>query len=102
MYKRQILERAMGKDAMRSLRRLTTNSTMVINRLAMGGMGVAIKSRVGIGGPLEDGSVSFVPIRELEATRESLVLFSRLGSPLTPAGAALCETLEPVVAALDE
>jgi DNA-binding transcriptional LysR family regulator len=98
---RPILERAMGADAMRGLRRLTTNSTTLMNRLALGGKGVAIKSRVGLAMHIANGSIRFVPIKELESSSETLLLFSRLDSGLSPAGTALSQMLVPVVGQLN-
>lgn len=99
---RQMLERAIGKNALRLLPRLDTNSVMVMSRLACAGAGVAIKTRVGVEEELYRGELIFVPLSELATSKQRLMLFTREDTQPTPAAAALAEQLIPMVQALDE
>jgi len=98
---RQMMEHAIGKDALRLLPRLDTNSVMVMSQLAKTGAGVAVKTRIGIEQELARGELVFVPLRELAAAKQRLLLFFRQDTRLTPTAAALAETLTAMVLALD-
>lgn len=98
---RGMLEHALGSDALRLLPRLETNSVTVMSRLAMAGAGVAVKTRIGIEREIRDGVLVFVPLRDLAAKTQRLVLFTRHGSPLPPAGSALADALTKMVKTLD-
>ena len=99
---RQMLERAIGKNALRLLPRLDTNSVSVMSRLAFAGAGVAIKTRVGIEEELSRGELIFVPLSELAKTKQRLILFTREDTQPTPAAAALAKKLIPMVDLLNE
>lgn len=90
---RAMLEHALGKDAMRLLPRVETNSPLMMCRLASIGAGVAVKTRAGIEAELKSGALVFVPLRDLHSQTQRLALFCRDDSPLPPAGAALAEEL---------
>jgi DNA-binding transcriptional LysR family regulator len=97
---RVMLEHALGKDALRLLPRVETNSALMMCRLAAAGAGVAVKTRIGIETELKDGTLAFVPLRDLALQTEQLALFCRDDSPLPPAGAALAEALGKVLKGL--
>jgi DNA-binding transcriptional LysR family regulator len=98
---RQMMEHAIGKDALRLLPRLDTNSVMVMSQLAKTGAGMAVKTRIGIEQELARGELVFVPLRELAAAKQRLLLFFRQDTRLTPTAAALAESLTAMVLALD-
>jgi DNA-binding transcriptional LysR family regulator len=97
-----IIERAVGEQQLRLSRRLKTNSLTALNRLAMNGCGAAIKTKVGIDAELKAGTLAFIPLRDLGATRANLTLFARRDLPLTPAGEIFANTLKEMVHLLDE
>lgn len=99
---RQMVEHALGNDAMRLLPRLNTNSVLLMSTMARRGMGAAIKTRVAIEDELKNGELVFVRLKELEKRMQTLVLFARLDTPLTPAASALATVLAQRVVALHE
>lgn len=99
---RQMLEHAIGKDALRLLPRLDTNSVMVMSQLAKSGAGVAVKTRIGIEDELARKELVFVPLRELATAKQRLLFFTRQDTRLAPAAAALAENLTAMVLALHE
>ncbi len=99
---RQMLEHAIGRDALRLLPRLDTNSVTVMTHLARQGAGVAVKTRVGIEDELKCRELVFVPLRDLATAKQRLVLFTRQDARTSPAGTALAEVLSALVAGLNE
>ena len=99
---RGMLEHALGRDVLRLMPRLETNSVTVMSRLALAGEGVAVKTRIGLEKEIADGALVFVPLRELASTSQRLVLFARLNSAVPPATAALTEMLAAMVRGLGD
>lgn len=97
---RGMLEHALGRDALRLMPRLETNSVTIMSRLALAGTGVAVKTRIGLEKEIADGVLAFVPLRELASRSQRLVLFCRQDSALPPATAALADMLAAMVRAL--
>ena len=97
---RAMLEHALGRDDLRLMPRLETNSVTVISRLAREGLGVAVKTRIGVESEISQGGLVFVPVRELGGTVQRLVLFTRQDSLLPPASLALAGILKTLVEGL--
>jgi DNA-binding transcriptional LysR family regulator len=97
---RGMLEHALGRDALRLMPRLETNSVLMMSRLALAGAGVAVKTRIGVEQELREGSAVFVPLPELADKSQRLLLFCRHDGLLSPAGVALAGALGEMVASL--
>ena len=97
---RAMLESTLGRDALRMLPRLETNSLIMMTQLALRGAGVAVKTRIGVERELASGQLVFVPLRDLRGKTQRLTLFCRDGTALPPAGQALADDLAVKLASL--
>ncbi|MBL8384220.1 MAG: LysR family transcriptional regulator [Burkholderiales bacterium] len=97
---RAMLESTLGRDALRLLPRLETNSLMMMTQLALKGVGVAVKTRIGVERELAAGALAFVPLRDLRGKSQRLRLFCREGTSLPPASQALAADLAAKLAGL--
>ncbi len=98
---RAVLEHALGSEALRLPPRVETNSPMVMCKLAAAGLGIAVKTRAGIEDELKNGTLVFVPLRDLNIQTEERALFCREDSPLPPAGEALADALTRLLKCID-
>lgn len=92
---RQIFNAQLGGDAeLLFARRLETNSFETMTAMIKAGIGVGVRSRIGIAGEIRRGDVVFVPFEARAFPRETVVLIVKAARILPAAGARFAEAVD--------
>lgn len=78
---RAVVERAMDKQGLKVIPVLSLASTEAIKRAVIAGLGLAIVSRLAIGGELQLGSLAIIPVKDLVIRRPLHLQKSRSKNP---------------------
>lgn len=100
---RQLFNAQLGGDAELLFgRHLETNSFETMTALVKAGIGVAIRSQVGLAGEIRRGEVVFVPFEERSFPREMVSLIVRRNRILPVAGACFAEAVDAALHHLND
>lgn len=92
---RQIFNAQLGGDAeLLFARRLETNSFETMTAMIKAGIGIGVRSRIGIAGEIRRGDVVFVPFEARAFPRETVVLIVKAARILPVAGARFAEAVD--------
>ena len=92
---RQVFNAQLGGDAeLLFARRLETNSFETMTAMIKAGIGIGIRSRVGLAGEIRRGDVVFVPFEARSFPRETLALTVKATRILPVAGALFAEAVD--------
>ena len=92
---RQIFNAQLGGDAeLLFARRLETNSFETMTAMIKAGIGIGVRSRIGIAGEIRRGDVVFVPFEARAFPREIVVLIVKASRILPVAGALFAEAVD--------
>lgn len=92
---RQLFNAQLGGDAeLLFARRLETNSFETMTAMVMAGIGVGVRSRIGIAGEIGRGDVVFVPFEARSFPREPVALLVKATRILPVAGALFAEAVD--------
>ena len=92
---RQIFNAQLGGDAeLLFARRLETNSFETMTAMIKAGIGIGVRSRIGIAGEIRRGDVVFVPFDARTFPRETVVLMVKAARILPVAGACFAEAVD--------
>ena len=95
---RQLFNSQLGGDAELLFgRHIETNSFETMTALVKGGIGVAVRSRVGLAGEIRRGEVIFVPFEERSFPREIISLIVKRSRILPVAGACFAEAVDAAI-----
>ena len=92
---RQLFNAQLGGDAeLLFARRLETNSFETMTAMIKAGIGIGVRSRIGIAGEIRRGDVVFVPFGSRSFPRETVVLIIKKTRILPAAGARFAEAVD--------
>ncbi|MCW6507434.1 LysR family transcriptional regulator [Lichenifustis flavocetrariae] len=100
---RRLFNAQLGGDAELVIgRQLETNSFETMTALIKAGVGVGIRSRVGIAGEIGRGEVAFVPFEERSFPRETVAAIVKRNRILPVAGACFAEAVDDALSQLGD
>lgn len=96
------LNKLMQGAGLKLSRIVETNSFEAMTSLIIAGLGVGLRTRVGISAEIERGDIAFVPIVDRPFQSTQVVILTRARRALPVAAALLCERMAAMFAALAE
>ena len=98
---RQLFDGQFGGEGLGLFRRIAeTNSFEALSALVKAGLGVGLRSRVGIQAEIARGELTFVPIQDRSFRSEKIAILVRNGRALPVAAAVLTERLVDALTSL--